>query len=86
VHLQSQLSFLDLQLSHFCGGVGITAGYHRLWAHGCYNASKPLEYFFAMAGTGAVQGSIKWWSRGHCAHHCYTETELDPYDARKGFW
>ena len=30
---------------------GITAGYHRLWAHRSYNASKPLQYFLAMAGT-----------------------------------
>lgn len=39
-----------------------------------------------MAGTGAVQGSIKWWSRGHRAHHRYTDTELDPYNAHWGFW
>lgn len=39
-----------------------------------------------MAGTGAVEGSIKWWSRGHRAHHRYTDTELDPYNAHRGFW
>ena len=66
--------------------VGITAGYHRLWAHRSYNASKPLEYFLATAGAGAVEGSIKWWSRGHRAHHRYTDTDLDPYNAHKGFW
>ncbi|GBE87555.1 delta 9-fatty acid desaturase protein [Sparassis latifolia] len=71
---------------YFITGLGITAGYHRLWAHRSYNASKPLEYFFAMAGAGAVEGSIRWWSRGHRAHHRYTDTELDPYDANKGFW
>ena len=61
------------------------SGYHRLWAHRCYNASKPLEYVLAFAGAGAVQGSIKWWSRGHRAHHRYTDTDLDPYSAHKGF-
>lgn len=65
---------------------GITAGYHRLWAHRSYNASKPLQYALAMAGAGAVEGSIKWWSRGHRAHHRYTDTDLDPYNAHKGFW
>jgi fatty-acid desaturase len=65
---------------------GITAGYHRLWAHRSYNASKPLQYFLAMAGAGAVEGSIKWWSRGHRAHHRYTDTDLDPYNAHYGFW
>ncbi|KZV76659.1 delta9-fatty acid desaturase [Peniophora sp. CONT] len=71
---------------YFITGLGITAGYHRLWAHRSYNASKPLEYFLAIAGAGAVEGSIKWWSRGHRAHHRYTDTDLDPYNAHKGFW
>ena len=39
-----------------------------------------------MAGAGAVEGSIKWWSRGHRAHHRYTDTDLDPYNAHQGFW
>jgi len=40
-----------------------------------------------MAGAGAVEGSIKWWSRGHRAHHRYTDTDLDPYSAHHGlFW
>lgn len=60
------------------------SGYHRLWAHRSYNASWPLEYGLALAGAGAVQGSIKWWSRGHRAHHRYTDTDLDPYSAHKG--
>lgn len=63
---------------------GITAGYHRLWAHRSYNASRFLEYFLAVAGAGAVQGSIKWWARGHRAHHRYTDTDLDPYGAHHG--
>lgn len=71
---------------YFVTGLGITAGYHRLWAHRAYNASKPLQYVLAMAGAGAVEGSIKWWSRGHRAHHRYTDTDLDPYNAHQGFW
>ncbi|KAG9003547.1 hypothetical protein FRB94_003067 [Tulasnella sp. JGI-2019a] len=71
---------------YYVTGLGITAGYHRLWAHRSYNASKPLEYGLALAGAGAVQGSIKWWSRGHRAHHRYTDTELDPYSAHKGLF
>ncbi|KAG8986633.1 hypothetical protein FRB90_003857, partial [Tulasnella sp. 427] len=66
--------------------LGITAGYHRLWAHRSYNATKALEVWLALAGAGAVQGSIKWWSRGHRAHHRYTDTDLDPYSAHKGLW
>lgn len=64
--------------------LGITAGYHRLWAHRSYNATRPLQYFLALCGAGAVQGSIRWWARGHRAHHRYTDTDLDPYNAHKG--
>jgi stearoyl-CoA desaturase (delta-9 desaturase) len=71
---------------YFVTGLGITAGYHRLWAHRSYNASKVLQYILAMAGAGAVEGSIKWWSRGHRAHHRYTDTDLDPYNAHRGLW
>lgn len=59
-------------------------GYHRLWAHRSYNAAPPLQYAFAALGAGAVEGSIKWWARGHRAHHRYTDTDLDPYNAHKG--
>ncbi|KAI0058133.1 delta9-fatty acid desaturase [Artomyces pyxidatus] len=71
---------------YFFTGLGITAGYHRFWAHRSYNASKPLQYMLALAGSGAGQGAIKWWARGHRAHHRYTDTDLDPYGAQNGFW
>ncbi|KAJ1847073.1 stearoyl-CoA 9-desaturase, partial [Coemansia sp. RSA 486] len=62
-------------------GLGITAGYHRLWAHTSYSARYPLQVFLACAGSAAVQGSIFWWSRDHRVHHRYTDTPQDPYDA-----
>jgi stearoyl-CoA desaturase (delta-9 desaturase) len=65
--------------------LGITAGYHRLWSHRAYNASRPLQYLLALAGAGAFMGPIRQWARSHRAHHRYTDTELDPYNARKGF-
>lgn len=69
---------------YFFTGLGITAGYHRLWAHKSYNARRPLEIFLALTGGGAVEGSIRWWSRDHRAHHRYTDTQKDPYSVRKG--
>jgi stearoyl-CoA desaturase (delta-9 desaturase) len=79
-------TFLFSVFYYYVTGLGITAGYHRLWAHRSYNASVTLQYFLAIAGAGAVEGSIKWWSRGHRAHHRYTDTDLDPYNAHKGFF
>ncbi|KXS09194.1 hypothetical protein M427DRAFT_105886 [Gonapodya prolifera JEL478] len=70
-----------------CTGLGITAGYHRLWAHKSYTAGSIYQSLFAFFGAGAFQGSIRWWSRGHRQHHRYTDTQKDPYSARKGaFW
>jgi stearoyl-CoA desaturase (delta-9 desaturase) len=39
---------------YFATGLGITAGYHRLWAHTSYSASVPLKIFLAAVGGGAV--------------------------------
>lgn len=50
---------------YFATGLGITAGYHRLWAHTSYSATLPLRAFLAFVGGGAVEGSIRWWARDH---------------------
>ncbi|KAJ5126669.1 hypothetical protein N7448_007448 [Penicillium atrosanguineum] len=71
---------------YFWTGLGITAGYHRLWAHRSYEASLPLRIFLACVGGGAIQGSIRWWSSKHRAHHRWTDTVKDPYSVRKGVW
>ena len=71
-------------LYYFATGIGITAGYHRLWAHTSYKASVPLQAYLAFVGAGAVEGSIRWWARDHRAHHRYTDTDKDPYSVRKG--
>lgn len=39
----------------------------------------------AIFGAGAIQGSIKWWAKSHRVHHRFTDTELDPYNIKKGF-
>ncbi|KAF9731526.1 stearoyl-CoA 9-desaturase [Paraphaeosphaeria minitans] len=71
---------------YFFTGFGITGGYHRLWSHRCYNARLPLRLFLAFVGAGAIQGSIRFWSSKHRAHHRWTDTQKDPYCALKGFF
>ncbi|KAJ4465017.1 delta 9-fatty acid desaturase protein [Lentinula edodes] len=67
--------------------LGITAGYHRLWSHRAYTASLPLQWFLIIGGTSGVQGSCYWWARAHRSHHRHTDTDLDPYDSKRGlFW
>ncbi|KAJ7805266.1 hypothetical protein B0H14DRAFT_2216215, partial [Mycena olivaceomarginata] len=43
-------------------------------------------YFFAIAGTGSVEGSVKWWLRGHHPTTVATDIELNPSRAGGGFW
>lgn len=71
---------------YFITGFGITGGYHRYWSHRTYEATAPFRLFLMLAGTGAVEGSIKWWARDHRAHHRYTDTPKDPYSAKRGLF
>lgn len=64
----------------------LAAGYHRLFAHRSYKATKSLSIGLMLAGTAAVEGSLRWWARDHRAHHKYVDTDRDPYSAVKGFW
>ncbi|RSL79273.1 Acyl-CoA desaturase [Fusarium floridanum] len=70
---------------YFNTGLGITAGYHRLWSHHSFKATLPLQIYLAAMGAGAVEGSIRWWVKAHRAHHRYTDTDQDPYSVNKGF-
>ncbi len=45
-----------------------------------------VRYILAVFSMAAWQGSIKWWVLRHRMHHRFTDTDLDPYDSRRGFW
>jgi len=68
------------------GGLGITAGYHRLFAHKAYKATPFLKYWLLFWGTVAAQGSALKWCRDHRVHHPYSETDADPHNAERGFF
>jgi stearoyl-CoA desaturase (Delta-9 desaturase) len=67
-------------------GMSICAGYHRFFSHKSYEASRPVQYFFAFFGAMAAQNSILWWSSSHRVHHKYVDKDWDPYNIRRGFW
>ena len=67
--------------------LGITAGYHRLWAHRAYEAALPLKILLMIGGTFAVQNSILFWASGHRTHHRHVDDiDQDPYSINNGFW
>jgi len=70
--------------SYFFGGLGITMGYHRYWAHRSYEAKTPVRVALLIMGSSAFEGSIIWWARDHRAHHRFSDTDKDPYGVDKG--
>lgn len=68
-------------------GLSITAGYHRLWAHRSYEASKPLQILYMLFGAMALQNSILVWASMHRVHHRHVDDiDQDPYSAKRGLW
>uniref|UniRef100_A0A0A9WGL8 Acyl-CoA Delta(11) desaturase n=3 Tax=Lygus hesperus TaxID=30085 RepID=A0A0A9WGL8_LYGHE len=73
-------------VSIYIGGLGITAGAHRLWAHKSYRARAPLRIILALFNASAFQRSIYDWVRDHRSHHRFTDTDADPYNSQRGFF
>jgi stearoyl-CoA desaturase (Delta-9 desaturase) len=67
-------------------GLGITAGYHRLFAHRTYRAAAPVRWFLLAAGATAFQNSALSWSADHRAHHSDTDGDGDPHAITRGVW
>jgi stearoyl-CoA desaturase (delta-9 desaturase) len=67
-------------------GLGITGGYHRLFAHRTYEAAGWLRLGYLLFGAGAVQNSALKWSNDHRIHHRKVDREEDPYNINRGFF
>ncbi|MFM7051629.1 MAG: acyl-CoA desaturase [Planctomycetota bacterium] len=65
-------------------GLGVTIGYHRLVTHRSFRAKRPIEWFFAVAGSMAAQGPILWWAATHRRHHQHSDHEHDPHSPHAG--
>ncbi|GAB0087430.1 Acyl-CoA desaturase [Sergentomyia squamirostris] len=70
----------------FFGGMGITAGAHRLWSHKSYKAKLPMRVMLMLFQTLAFQNHIYEWVRDHRVHHKFTDTDADPHNSRRGFF
>lgn len=67
-------------------GIGITAGYHRLFSHKSYQAHWAIRLFYILFGGASFQGSVREWSCAHRKHHQFVDTDRDPYNIKRGFW
>jgi len=68
------------------GGLGVTAGAHRLWSHRSYKARLPLRVLLMIFHSIDGQNDLYEWCRDHRVHHKYAETDADPHNANRGFF
>jgi stearoyl-CoA desaturase (delta-9 desaturase) len=73
-----------LAVMYLLTGFGVTVGFHRMLTHRSFATSKPVEYFFAVAGSMAVQGPVINWVADHRKHHAHTDEEGDPHSPHVG--
>jgi stearoyl-CoA desaturase (delta-9 desaturase) len=60
-------------------GHGVTVGYHRLFTHHSFEASRPLKIALAVLGSMSFQGSLLGWVADHRRHHRYADRPGDPH-------
>lgn len=65
--------------------MGITAGYHRLFAHCTYDASVGVRLLALLFGAASVQNSALRWVNNHRVHHSKVDRDEDPYNIHRGF-
>jgi len=66
---------------------GVTAGYHRYFAHRSYKTSRAFQFVLALCGTLAVQKGVLWWAANHRVHHKNSDQEGDVHSpVQRGFW
>jgi stearoyl-CoA desaturase (delta-9 desaturase) len=78
-----------LLLSMYClTAVGITVGYHRLFAHQSFRTNRVIQFILAVLGSMAVQGPLFRWVANHRIHHQHSDKPRDPHSphqAGRGF-
>ena len=88
---------LSLMLGlYFVTALGMTLGYHRMFTHRAFEASRAFRAVMAVLGSMAVEGSVITWVADHRKHHAFTDIEGDPHSphlsgpgllgAIKGLW
>ncbi len=60
-------------------GLGITAGFHRLFTHKAYKPVRGLKIAMAIAGSMAIEGPVIRWVADHRKHHKFSDRDGDPH-------
>ncbi len=60
-------------------GLGITVGYHRLFAHRSFETGPLLRVALAILGAMTLQGPLTQWVTDHRIHHLHSDKDGDPH-------
>ena len=63
----------------FVGGLGVSVGLHRHFAHRAFSAAQPARVVMAVAGSMAAQGPVSYWVGIHRRHHTFSDRAGDPH-------
>ena len=80
-------TMLDIVLAvgfYAIAGHGVTAGYHRLFAHRSFRARRGVKIALCIAGSLAFEGAVIGWVANHRRHHAYTDRAGDPHSPHLG--
>tara|TARA_Y100001968_G_scaffold125142_1_gene114126 strand:- start:262 stop:1374 length:1113 start_codon:yes stop_codon:yes gene_type:complete len=73
-------------LGWLLSGMGITFGYHRLFAHKSFKAHPIIQFIAMICGSAALQNNVIKWCSDHRLHHRKLDTKDDPYSIKEGFF
>jgi stearoyl-CoA desaturase (delta-9 desaturase) len=56
---------------------GITAGFHRYYAHRTFKTGRALQFALAWLGSMSLQKGVLWWAAHHRFHHRFSDQDED---------
>jgi stearoyl-CoA desaturase (delta-9 desaturase) len=56
---------------------GVTAGYHRYFAHKSYKTGRAFQLFLAVLAQTSAQKGVLWWASHHRHHHKHSDQPED---------
>jgi stearoyl-CoA desaturase (delta-9 desaturase) len=63
--------------------VGITVGFHRLFAHRTFEARRGTRILLGILGCMAAQGPLIYWVSNHRRHHVHSDEPGDPHSPHR---
>lgn len=68
------------------GGIGVSVGLHRHFAHRAFAAPPALRALLGVLGSMAAQGPVTYWVALHRMHHASSDVAGDPHSPQPTAW